>query len=100
MLPSFTFFPFKLINIDQVIPRAVDYFTGKALEYEEDEGDFDDDDDDDEDDEDQDIESSGSGSEQDSESDSYVPGRGGGRGEAPQKVRHSTNSNPEECKQQ
>jgi nucleosome assembly protein 1-like 1 len=38
----------------QIIPRAIDYFTGKALEYESmDEDDFEDyDDDDDEDDED------------------------------------------------
>jgi len=81
---------------EKIIPRAVDYFTGKALEYEV----VDDEEFDDDDDIDQDLDSSGSGSEQDSESDSYVPGRGGGRGEVPQKVRHSTNSNPEECKQQ
>ena len=75
----------------------MDYFTGKALQYEADEADdFDDDDEDN----DQDTETSGSGSEQGSESDSFAPGRGGVRGEAPQKVRHSTNSNPEECKQQ
>ncbi|KAF8329104.1 uncharacterized protein EI90DRAFT_3063194 [Cantharellus anzutake] len=50
---------------DRVIPRAVDYFTGKALEWEEDDDDYeedddfddddDDDDDDDEDEEDEDI---------------------------------------------
>ena len=67
------------------------------MEYDPEDDDFDEDEDDDED---QEMDSSGSGSEQDSESDSYVPGRGGGRGEVPQKVRHSTNSNPEECKQQ
>jgi len=84
---------------EKVIPRAVDYFTGKALEYEvDDDEDFDDDDDVNE----QDGESSGSGSIPDSESDDYAPApaRGGGRGDVPQKVRHSTNSNPEECKQQ
>ena len=79
----------------------MDYFTGKALEYEVDEDDeLYDDDDDDDDDDNGNIESSGSGSEDDSESDGIVPGRGGGRGDVPQKVRHSTNSNPEECKQQ
>lgn len=37
--------------IAQIIPRAVDYFTGKALEYEgiDDDDDFEDDDDDDDD---------------------------------------------------
>ena len=77
----------------------MDYFTGKALQYEVDEDDeFDDDDDDVLG---RDNASSGSGSEPDSESDGYAaPRAGGGRGNAPQKVRHSTNSNPEECKQQ
>jgi nucleosome assembly protein 1-like 1 len=41
----------------QIIPRAIDYFTGKALEYDDmgldEEDEFDDDDDDDEEDEDE-----------------------------------------------
>lgn len=36
----------------QIIPRAVDYFTGKALEYDAEELEDDDDEDEDEDDED------------------------------------------------
>lgn len=44
---------------EKLIPRAIDWFTGEALQYEElddqlDEADFDDDDDDDEDDDDDD----------------------------------------------
>ena len=73
----------------------MDYFTGKALEYEVDEDDeFDEDDDDD-----QDGDSSVSGSGMESESDGYVPARGG-----PPKARRPAgaggNTNPEECKQQ
>jgi nucleosome assembly protein 1-like 1 len=81
---------------EKVIPRAIEYFTGKALQYEVEEEDDFDDEDEDEDDDDQDD--SGSGSEQDSGSDSYVAGHGGGN--VPQKVRHSSNQNAEECKQQ
>ncbi|KAF9471863.1 NAP-domain-containing protein [Pholiota conissans] len=77
---------------EKVIPRAIDYFTGKALEFEvmDDEDDFDDDDDDDDDEGQFDDES---------ESDDDVPaprkrgppkGRGGAAGAV----------NPEECKQQ
>lgn len=78
---------------EKVIPRAIDYFTGKALEYE----DFDDEDDfedldDDEDDED-DFE------DDDSDSDAEPPARRRG----PPKGRGAgatAGSNPEECKQQ
>ncbi|KIJ15775.1 hypothetical protein PAXINDRAFT_162844 [Paxillus involutus ATCC 200175] len=77
---------------EKIIPRAIDYFTGKALEYDmlEEDDDFDGlDDDDDEDDFDDD----------DSDSDNEPParrrgppkGRGGGSGGA---------VNPEECKNQ
>jgi hypothetical protein len=44
----------KLLGIEQIIPRAIDFFTGKALEYEGeddfDEDDFEDDDEFDEED--------------------------------------------------
>ena len=99
----------------QIIPRAIDYFTGKALEYE----DFDDDDDfedieDDEDDEDEfeddvclylvplscwpPLTTGVSLSLQDSDSDGDVPARRRG----PPKGRGAANQNvnPEECKQQ
>lgn len=79
---------------EKIIPRAVDYFTGKALEYDmlsDDEDDYEDDEDDD-----------GDGFEDDADSDEDdppVPRRGagggrGGRGGLP------ANVNPEECKQQ
>jgi len=93
---------------EKIIPRAVDYFTGKALQYEMDEEDFDVDDDDDDDHidggDDHAGESSGPGSAQDSESDSYVPARPG-RERPLLKVRRpgaagGNSSNPEECKQQ
>ncbi|RDB30100.1 Nucleosome assembly protein 1 [Hypsizygus marmoreus] len=78
---------------EKIIPRAIDYFTGKALEYEvmdEDEDDFEDLDDD-EDDEGQ--------FDDDSESEAEVPvrrrGPPKGRGGAP-----GANVNPEECKTQ
>lgn len=77
----------------------MDYFTGKALEYEVDEDDdFGDDDEDDDD-----GESSGSGSVQDSESDGFVPARAGrDRGHPKRRPAGAAgaNSNPEECKQQ
>lgn len=76
----------------------MDYFTGKALEYEVD----DDEDFDDEDDEDEDVEDGGSsGSVQDSESDGYVPARARGplKGRRPAGAA-GANANPEECKQQ
>jgi nucleosome assembly protein 1-like 1 len=85
---------------EKVIPRAIDYFTGKALEYDmlsEDEDDYDDEDDDDEDDEDAD-ELDGM---EDSDDDLPPARRGGraggkgGRGGPP-----AANVNPEECKQQ
>ncbi|KAJ3712842.1 nucleosome assembly protein [Lentinula raphanica] len=80
---------------EKIIPRAIDYFTGKALEYEamdEDE----DDDYDDIDDEDDDGQF-----DDDSESEvELAPRRRGppkGRGGAPA---NAANVNPEECKQQ
>jgi nucleosome assembly protein 1-like 1 len=80
---------------EKIIPRAVDYFTGKALEYEVDDEEFDEDEEDDDDDDD-----SGSGSVQDSESDSLPPPRGA-RGPAKGRRPASGGStNPEECKQQ
>lgn len=79
---------------EKIIPRAIDYFTGKALEYElmEDGEDLDDLDDDDEDDFDDDDDEDDSDDE-----DNDLPAtrrRGGKRGGAGQNV------NPEECKQQ
>ncbi|KAM5536351.1 hypothetical protein V8D89_009949 [Ganoderma adspersum] len=78
---------------EKIIPRAIDYFTGKALEFEDfdEDEDFDeiDDDDDDEDDFEDD----------DSDSDGDVPARRRG----PPKGRGAganQNTNPEECKQQ
>ncbi|KAH9016409.1 NAP-domain-containing protein [Lactarius deliciosus] len=79
---------------EKIIPRAVDYFTGKALEYDmlsDDEDDYDEDDEDDD----------GDGFEDDDSDEDDPPaprrsagGRRGGRGDLP------SNVNPEECKQQ
>ncbi|KIP01546.1 hypothetical protein PHLGIDRAFT_96882 [Phlebiopsis gigantea 11061_1 CR5-6] len=76
---------------EKIIPRAVDYFTGKALEYEgyDDDEDFDDLDDDEDDDED--------GFDDDDDSDDDVPARRRG---PPKRGGASDNVNPEECKQQ
>ena len=81
--PGYDFF----FIVWKVIPRAIDYFTGKALEWEEaedddfeDEEEFDDDEDDDEDEDDEDE-------------DADVPAfrrRKGGK----------DNVDPQECKQQ
>jgi len=81
---------------EKIIPRAIDYFTGKALEYDllsEDEDDYEDEDDDDDDVDDIDVDSD--------EDDLPPPRRGatrgagiGGRGGPP------ANVNREECKQQ
>jgi nucleosome assembly protein 1-like 1 len=79
---------------EKIIPKAVDYFTGKALEYdmmEEDEDDFEDIDDDDDEDDDEDIVLEG-----DSDSDVEPPKRRGGH----PKGRGGAAANPEECKQQ
>ncbi|KAJ3927992.1 MAG: nucleosome assembly protein [Lentinula lateritia] len=80
---------------EKIIPRAIDYFTGKALEYEvmdDDEDDYEDLDDDDDDD---------GRFDDDSESEvELAPRRRGppkGRGGAPA---NAGNVNPEECKQQ
>lgn len=74
----------------------MDYFTGKALEYEVDEEeDFDGDEDEDRDE----VDSSGSGSAQDSESDGYVPARVT-RGTKRRPAAGGASSNPDECKQQ
>ncbi|EMD41287.1 hypothetical protein CERSUDRAFT_127939 [Gelatoporia subvermispora B] len=81
---------------EKIVPRAVDYFTGKALEFEdidEDDDDFEDLDSDEDDDEDRFEE------EDDSDSDGDVPARRRG----PPKGRGgaaANNVNPEECKQQ
>lgn len=45
----------RLDERSQIIPRAIDYFTGKALEYEDGMDDMDDDEFDDEEDEDEDV---------------------------------------------
>ncbi|KAI8969676.1 hypothetical protein BD414DRAFT_428061 [Trametes punicea] len=79
---------------EKIIPRAIDYFTGKALEYEdfdanEDFEDIEDDDDEEEDEFDED----------ESDSDADTPARR----RAPPKGRGAgatASSNPEECKQQ
>ncbi|OAX39399.1 NAP-domain-containing protein [Rhizopogon vinicolor AM-OR11-026] len=78
---------------EKIIPRAIDYFTGKALEYEgmddEDEDDFDELDEDDED---------GQFDDEDSNSEAELPRRRG-----PPKGRGGLSAaavNPEECKQQ
>jgi nucleosome assembly protein 1-like 1 len=42
-----------LSSFSQIIPRAIDYFTGKALRYEVDDEDYSDDEDEDEDEEDE-----------------------------------------------
>ncbi|KAI9437321.1 NAP-domain-containing protein [Lactarius indigo] len=77
---------------EKIIPRAVDYFTGKALEYDmlsDDEDDFEDDEDDD-----------GEGFEDvdSDEDDPPVPRRGAGGGRGGRRL--PENVNPEECKQQ
>ncbi|KAA1476326.1 NAP-domain-containing protein [Dentipellis sp. KUC8613] len=79
---------------EKIIPRAIDYFTGKALEYDmldEDEDDYEDLDEDEGDFEDEDD---------DSESEADLPARrrGGPRGRGAGAA--SSNVNPEECKQQ
>ncbi|KAJ7241474.1 nucleosome assembly protein [Mycena rebaudengoi] len=84
---------------EKIIPRAIDYFTGKALEYEMIDSDDDDDDDefddldDDEDDEGDDF---------DDDSDSDVPARRRGPPKRPLAGAPGSagNVNPEECKQQ
>ena len=74
-----------LIATFQVIPRAIDYFTGKALEWEDDDGEdnFDDDDEFDEDDEDEDA----------NDSDDDVPA-------SRRKSNKGNNVDAQECKQQ
>ncbi|KAG5636726.1 hypothetical protein H0H81_007055 [Sphagnurus paluster] len=76
---------------EKVIPRAVDYFTGKALEYEvmDDDEDFDDEDEDDDDE---------GAFEDDSDSDGDLPARR--RGPPKGRGGAATNVNPEECKTQ
>lgn len=75
---------------EKIIPRAIDYFTGKALEYDmlDEEDDFDDFDDDDDE---------GGFDDDDSESDNEPPARRRG----PPKGRGGSGAvNPEECKNQ
>jgi len=83
---------------EKIIPRAIDYFTGKALEYDmlsEEDDEYDDDDDDDDDDDVDGLD------EMDSDEDDLPPprrgARGGGRGG---RGGPPANVNPEECKQQ
>ncbi|KAJ7438113.1 nucleosome assembly protein [Mycena galericulata] len=82
---------------EKIIPRAVDYFTGKALEYEMLESDDDDDEFDELDEDDEDADEF----DEDSDSDGDVPARRRGppkgRGAA---SAGNANVNPEECKQQ
>ncbi|KAJ7763185.1 nucleosome assembly protein [Mycena maculata] len=84
---------------EKIIPRAVDYFTGKALEYEL--MDSDDEDDDEFDELDEDEEDEGEFDE-DSDSDNDVPARRRGppKGRGAPASAGSANVNPEECKQQ
>ncbi|KAF7302365.1 NAP-domain-containing protein [Mycena chlorophos] len=84
---------------DKIIPRAVDYFTGKALEYElvdSDDDEFDDDDDDEDEDEDEFDEDS------DDDEDAGPARRGPPRrrGGAPGGGGGAANVSAEECKQQ
>ncbi|KAG6889427.1 hypothetical protein C0995_001195 [Termitomyces sp. Mi166 len=74
---------------EKIIPRAIDYFTGKALEYDMM------DDDDEEFDEDEDDDESGA-FEDDSDEDADIPTRRRG----PPKGAANANANPEECKTQ
>ncbi|KAI0917755.1 hypothetical protein AcV7_007082 [Taiwanofungus camphoratus] len=80
---------------EKIIPRAIDYFTGKALEFEDDDDDDEDFEDIEDDDEDEDR-----FEDEDSESDADIPSRR----RAPPKGRGAAaannNTNPEECKQQ
>lgn len=82
---------------EKIIPRAIDYFTGKAIEYDmlsEDEDDYDDEDDDDDDD---DLD----GMDDDSDEDALPPPRRpAGRGGRAMRGGPPPNVNPEECKQQ
>jgi len=70
---------------ERVIPRAIDYFTGKALEWEDEDGE-DDFDEDDEFDEDEDEED-------ENDSDDDVPA-------SRRKTNKGNNADPQECKQQ
>ncbi|KAL6305708.1 hypothetical protein BKA93DRAFT_730831 [Sparassis latifolia] len=82
---------------EKVIPRAVDFFTGKALEYEDidDDDDFEDIEDDEEDDDDDDrFEEDEDSDEDDLPGRRRAPPKGRGAGAT------TTNVNPEECKQQ
>ncbi|KAF9269759.1 NAP-domain-containing protein [Marasmius fiardii PR-910] len=81
---------------EKVIPKAIDYFTGKAIEYDI----MDDDEDEDYEDVEDDDDEEGRFDDDDSDEDSPPPKRRGppkGRGGAPA---GSGNVNPEECKQQ
>ncbi|KAG6811131.1 hypothetical protein H0H92_008826 [Tricholoma furcatifolium] len=76
---------------EKIIPRAVDYFTGKALEYEfgdEDDDEFDEDDEDEDEDE----------FDEDSDEEDDVPARR--RGPPKGRAAPASSTNPEECKTQ
>jgi len=82
---------------EKIVPRAVDYFTGKALEFEdidEDDDDFEDIESDDDEDEDRFQE------EDESDSDNDVPARRRGPPKGRGGAAGANNVNPEECKQQ
>ncbi|PVF96898.1 NAP-domain-containing protein [Serendipita vermifera] len=78
---------------EKIIPRAIDYFSGKALRYELDEDDYSDDDDEDDDEDDEDEEND----DDDDEDEEPVPKRSaakkGRKGDA-------GGTDPQECKQQ
>ncbi|KAJ7474863.1 nucleosome assembly protein [Mycena latifolia] len=82
---------------EKIIPRAIDYFTGKALEYEMIDTDDEDEDESDELDEDEDEEGE---FDEDSDSDDDVPARRRGPPKGRGAAGNSANVNPEECKQQ
>ncbi|KAK7688344.1 hypothetical protein QCA50_008716 [Cerrena zonata] len=79
---------------EKVIPHAVDWFTGKALQFE----DFDDDDDDDFEDIDDEDDDEDAFEDEDSDSEEELPARR--RGPPKSRAAASSNVNPDECKQQ
>ncbi|KAJ7075918.1 nucleosome assembly protein [Mycena belliarum] len=82
---------------EKIIPRAIDYFTGKALDYEMISDDEDDELDSDEVDDDDDEEGE---FDEDSDSDGDVPARRRGPPKGRGAGGSNANVNPEECKQQ
>ncbi|KAJ7158125.1 nucleosome assembly protein [Mycena filopes] len=81
---------------EKIIPRAIDYFTGKALDYE-----IIDDSDDEDDDEFDDLDEDEEGEfDEDSDSDEDVPVRRRGPPKRAAAAAGSSNVDPQECKQQ